>query len=443
MNYASKDSTLEIIAVGVSFKTAPIAVREEISKRITKENLVRLKEGNPNILELVLLSTCNRLEIYATCKDAYDVSRILYDLLSNGNTEENEYFYKFVGSKAVEHIFRVAAGLDSLVVGESQILQQIVEAPKKSADFVLSDGVLNRLFSKAHSLGSEIRESHMQGPNRSLSLSVVHFVERYFSSERLSSRPNIMLVGSGKMIRVAASSFDRSKIGSLVVMARTNTQPHSITADDFVDISELSRRAKEGNIDVILVATSAKDYLISYKDLEQTYAGKTDAGTSGSGSRKRLLIIDISFPRNVNPNVRSLESVVLYDLDDLDSDEEFRADVERFPVYGESTLLAESLIALRTNEFIAWMNQRYSKMTDILSNLWKDAELMRAEEVENAFNRAPELTAEEKEVISVMSERIVRRLLHDPSTKLNTLTRSGESNRVEEYAEVLKNLFAV
>ncbi|MCL5067431.1 MAG: hypothetical protein M1368_03645, partial [Thaumarchaeota archaeon] len=359
----NKDPMMEIIAVGVSFKTTPIAVREEIYKKVTFEKLARLKDNNPNVLEMVLLSTCNRLEIYATCKNAHDAARILFPLLSSGRSGGKENVFQYIDLEAVRHVFRVAAGMDSLVVGESQVLRQILDAPKKSAGALSSDGVLNRLFSKAHSLGSEIRQSHAHGLDRSLGLSVAHFVERYFarqkSDEGLPSKPNILLVGSGKMIRVAASSFDRSKIGSLVVMARTTTQARSINGDDFVDISELSRVARGGSIDAILVATSADSYLISRKDLAPVGAESVDAAASaGAPYSKPLLIIDISFPRNVDPDVRGLENVTLYDLDDLGCDREFNAEAESYPGAAESGSFAEALITFKAHEFISWMNQK-------------------------------------------------------------------------------------
>ncbi|HKW04169.1 MAG TPA: hypothetical protein VJN71_02605, partial [Nitrososphaerales archaeon] len=196
---------IRIGMIGTNFKIAQISAREQLARKITLEKLLRLRldemEGGPT--EIVLLSTCNRIEVYYASEEMEKTADILSACFtlpqSTKRSEENFGTYEYSDGRAIEHLFEVAAGLDSLVIGEAQILAQVREASKIANERGLCGPLLAKLFSKAYDAGREIRESYPRFTNgfrNSVSLSVSDLISTHFEKKK----PNILLIGSGKMI---------------------------------------------------------------------------------------------------------------------------------------------------------------------------------------------------------------------------------------------------
>lgn len=426
--------------IGVNFKTAPIEVREKLSKLVTIEALEKLQKESrsSNDVESLLLSTCNRVEVYFASEDIA-VSRNLFTNLFlaesiDQNQKKDYHTYEYADERAIEHIFDVASGLDSLIVGEAQILQQVKQASTLASEKRLSGPILAKLFSKAYTTGKEIREAYPRFTNgfkNSVSLSVVELIADHF---RHRQGPNILLVGSGKMIRLAIGSLDNLSPHKVIVASRRNS-PESIQADKIIPISDIGRTIIDDNIDVIITATSSSDYVITSNEIDPFSMKEKD---------KRLLILDISVPRNVDPSISKLyPNVKLINLDDLKeivTSPELEA--EKSPERRRELNSIHRSIEARTNEFMFWLKES-SDITPIMAQLRKKADSIRAEELQNAISRLSDLSPEERLVVQRMSERIIRRFLHEPTTNLKKVARNGESRRSREYASLLKTLFSI
>jgi glutamyl-tRNA reductase len=431
--------------IGVNFKTAPIEVREKLGKLVTLEALERLQKENKSSseIEALLLSTCNRVEVYFASEDVAATRNLFTNLFlvesNNDQSQKIDYHtYEYADERAIEHIFDVASGLDSLIVGEAQILQQVKQAARIANEKRLSGPILAKLFSKAYTTGKEIREAYPRFTNgfkNSVSLSVVELIADHF---RNRPGPNILLVGSGKMIKLAIGSLDNLSPHRVIVASRRNS-PDSIQADKIIPISDIGKTILEDNIDVVITATTttgANDYVITENEI-QPFA-------KHSRTSSHLLILDISVPRNVDPQIARLyPNVKLINLDDLKevvTNPELEA--EKSPERRKELDSIHRSIEARTNEFMFWLKES-SDISPVIAQLRKKADSIRAEELQNAFSRLSELSPEQKLVVQKMSERIIRRFLHEPTTNLKKVARNGESRRSREYASLLKNLFSI
>lgn len=413
----------EIGVVGISYKTTTLAKRESLARQITIEKIEELKSRRSSSeSEFALLSTCNRVEIYYSSEKP----GIAKDLLSLFRLDGKDSLdvYHYVGLRAARHLLNVATGLDSLVFGEAQILSQVNECNRMSAERKVSGPILSRLFSKAYKSARKLREENptfAKGLNNSVSHAILEMIDRQYSD----AKPNLLLIGSGKMVRLAVGALDRSKLGTVVVAARRK-ELDKIRADSIIQLSEIVKTLDEKMIDVVITATAAEDYILKKSDLELI----------SKKSVRRILILDISVPRNVDPAAGELPNVTLVNLDDLKGVTDSPNDQDR-----EIASKIRQSILHQSDEFFSWLLER-SQINPLMSALRKRAETIRSEEVKNAFSRMSELTPEQRSVIETMSQRLLRRFLHEPSERLKELTRSEESERAKLYTEAIIELFA-
>lgn len=406
--------TYSLGVIGTSFKTSSIESREKLAKHVTLEGITRLMKQESGLVssEIVLLSTCNRIEIYYY-SDKNRVAKLLGRLL--GTESEN---YSITGDHAAKHLFEVAAGLDSLVIGETQILSQVREASRTSLDRGSSSEVLSRLFSKAYDTAKAVRSENPRfsdGLNRSVSHAVLDLISRGYNAKR----PNLLLIGSGKMIRLAVSAIDKARIGNVVLAARRKPTGN-LDADSFVGIADIHKTITDSKIDVIITATSADDYILLPEHL--------------GGISKPLLVLDISVPRNVDPRISELRGVTLLNLDDLKNKINARDDM------GQTQGIRRQLQS-GVDEFSKWLTE-YEEIAPLLSSLRKKAEAIREEELENAFSRLPNLTPSQKQIIQKMTERLIRRFLHDPTMRIKQVSKIEGNEKARLYAEVIAELFS-
>lgn len=438
-----------IAVIGVNFKTAPIGVREKISKLVTVDSLEKLRSGTTaaSDFEAVLLSTCNRVEIYFASDDLASGRNVFAGLFLTDsvdsrtpNQKVDYHTYEYADERAIEHIYSVASGLDSLIVGEAQILHQVRDAARVANEKRLCGPILSKLFSKAYTTGKEIREYYPRFTNgfkNSVSLSVVQLISDHF---RGGPGPRILLVGSGKMVRIALGSLDNLSPSRVVVASRKGSSV-SIPADKFVAISDIGRTLVDEEIDVVITATSSSDFVITPKEIEPF----ADSLGTAEGARKRqLLLLDIAVPRNVDPRVAEtfpalVKLINLDDLKEIVTNPELEA--EKSPERAKELASIHKSIEARTGEFMSWLKES-SDITPVMAMLRRKADSIRSEELQNAFERlGSDFSEEERLILERMSERVIRRLLHAPTENLKRVARNGESRRSREYAALLKSLF--
>lgn len=411
-----------IATLGMSHRSAPVEVRETVAfpPCAGRAFLRRLKEENL-AAEAVLLSTCNRTELYAVVEDEGAKYRLL-DILADdrgvdrGALERDTYW--LTDAEAVRHLYRVASSLDSMVVGEAQILGQVREAYRAATEDECTGPVLNRLFHTSLRVGKQVRTRTGIGDS---SISVPHvavkMAEDVFGT--LEGR-RALVVGAGEMSELVVKHLRGRGISELRIANRTTERARNLAdrvGGNVVGFGSLSGELAEA--DVVVSSTGSGEWVIGSDDVAEALSGRTEP----------LFFIDIAVPRDVDPTVQTLGRAYLYDIDDL------QAVVER-NVEGREQAAAEgeALIQPEVFKFMGWLSTLH--VAPLIKELQDDAERIRNHEVSRALNRM-DLSPEEKETVEKLSHSLVNKLLHGPISEIKN--RAGAGSPVESY-EVRKRL---
>ena len=364
-----------IVLIGTSYKTSPLELRERLAPILS---------GRPHGLRLAHVGehaeilTCNRMEILLVTDSPDQTLGSFFSRVADVADQTAFYVHKDVD--AISHIFGVAAGLDSMVMGEEQILGQVKDAGIKARTSGASRGILAALFDASVNVGRRVRSGPAPDtPPRSVSAFALAFARR-----RLRRDPrNVLLIGSGKTIKLAATELKGARL--FVATRRAELGPfHRAKPIPYKDIVGVADRC-----DLIISATKHDGYLLKAGDLK---------------GRKRRVILDLAFPRNVDPRLSSASNE-LYDLDDL-------ARAAPVPPALEMAT-AERLIAREADSFSRWLSA--TRLTPTLSSLYRWAENVRGEEADSALRRLPGLSEREKRVVQAMSKRLVSKLMAPPT----------------------------
>ena len=304
---------MNIITFGLNHKTAPIEIREKLYLNSTQQELLLSElKGNPAVLEGCVLSTCNRVEVYARVIDLdidiRSLMRLIFQIKKVAYTEDfDKYFYVYSGHAAIRHLFAVAAGLDSLVIGEEQILGQVKLSFAKAKESGMLHRYFNILSDMAIRSGKKARnETNISFGGSSLSWAAVVKAEEIFGD--LSNR-TILVIGAGEMSELAVGHIQNKTFRKLYLMNRTQSNAQALAnrcggeAVPFCDLKEILSEA-----DVCLCSAGAPHYLVECDIVKRVM-------TSRGG--RPLVFIDLSMPRNIDPYVASIENVRLYQIDDL------------------------------------------------------------------------------------------------------------------------------
>ncbi|MEK7395332.1 MAG: glutamyl-tRNA reductase [Candidatus Poribacteria bacterium] len=414
-----------IITVGVSHKTTPIEVREKLTFDNTQlaSTFERLKASGV-IAGCVILSTCNRTEIYATSKDADSALSEIRDFLAEKSGIEIEqlqkYIYNITCQQAITHLFRVASGLDSMILGEMEILGQIARAYQVACENSACNNVLNVLFQKALKVGKQVRsETRIGNGASSVGAAAVELAKQVFND--VESR-SIMLIGAGEMGRLVARNLTNNGVSDVMVCNRSHDKAQELAIQfngctvPFDNLSEYIHKA-----DLILTCTSAPNYVITKEQLSQAVEMR----------KKTILLIDLAVPRDVEPESSELENVCLYNIDDLQnivdkSLKERKLEAEK----------AELIIENAIDNFLKWLNNFH--IVPVIKALCQKGEEIRDTELEKAFRKLGTLTEREEKVLRSMAYAITSKLINSPIVQL------GELNNTKQgyvYTQMVKDLF--
>jgi glutamyl-tRNA reductase len=300
--------------VGISYKSSEIEIREQYS--FSHEEIHELSlslQNHPDFKGMVILSTCNRTEIYFHCKKLYEhesYSMILDELVKSKNfkQEHRSFFYFKNGQNAVDHLFKVASGIDSLVIGEDQIIGQVKNAYNFAQECKTVDTILSRLFTKAFEAAKKVKAttSINQG-SASVSSAAVDLCQKYFSN---LSEQNLLLIGAGQTGRLVLTSLGKRKFKSIIVANRTLEKAAEI-ANQYngtaINLDEISKYLPSSNI--IIVATDSKNYLLDLPMMNNLLKNTNVVNNQ--------LFIDLSVPRNIDPEISSLPGISLFAVDHL------------------------------------------------------------------------------------------------------------------------------
>ena len=400
-----------IVIVGVSHKTAPLEVREALAfpKDGLADALRRLREGL-GLPEAMILSTCNRVEIYSRRVDEGSgaaLASFLSEFHGRDPGQLAPHLYRVEGEAAVRHAFRVAASLDSLVIGEPQILGQVKEAYQIAEAADSLGAALNALRNRSLAAAKRARTDTGIGHNAvSVSYVAVELARKIFGE--LKDR-RVLLVGAGKMTELAARHLVRSGARATVLGGRTFAKAEELAAALGGRAAPFeSLRQELAEADIVISGTGAPGIVVHREDVE-----------AARGTRLRpLFVIDIAVPRDVEASVATLSGVFLYDLDDLKSVAEANIRERQ-----KEAAAAEAIVEREVVEFLAW--QKSLDVVPLLIELRRRGDEIRKEEIARARKRLGNLTPDQEAVLEAATASIVNKLLHPPTVALKEIAQNG------------------
>jgi glutamyl-tRNA reductase len=411
-----------LILAGFDHRTASLDQREasSVSGERLRAALESLRDGG--LSEVAILSTCNRLEIVAAVEDAQAGFSIIQNFFDNqafvgtgralslqDRIRLSLYFRE--GTAVIEHLMRVAAGLESLVLGETQIMGQVARALDTAKSAGTDGAILNRLFEAALHTGKRARsETAISRGRLSVSGAAVSLIKAHIGG---ISDTRVVVIGAGEMAELALLALQMQGVRALAVANRTDEKGRVLAARLGIGALRWADLPQALNdFDAVIAATSAPQPILC--------AGDVPAGHS-------LLLVDIGLPRNINADVKQLPGCRLYNIDDLQAVLADTRASRQAEVAG-----VEAIIAQERNTFFAWMQSR--AVAPIISELRQQAEALAQAEVEQTLRRLPGLNPHEQEIISQLAHRIVNKLLHTPTTTLKARAN-------DDYQAAVRQLF--
>jgi glutamyl-tRNA reductase len=405
---------MPLYAVGLNHTTAPLKVREQVAFQMdTLGQALRDLIGRPRVKEAAILSTCNRTEVYFHGAEAAPVVEWLENFHRVPKSSLTPYVYTLPQEEAVSHAFRVASGLDSMVLGEPQILGQMKQAVK-TAEAAGSLGlVLNRLFQRTFAVAKDVRSNTDIGSaSISMAAASVKLAERIFPA---IAEQRVLLIGAGDMIDLAATHFAAQKPRSITVANRTlerGAQLASRFGADAITLNELPERL--AGFDIIVTSTASSLPILGLGLLERAIKARRHAP---------MFIVDLAVPRDVEPEVAELDDVFLYSVDDL-------ANIvkDNLRIRVEAVREAEAMIDEQAQSFLRWLEGR--TIVPTIAALHGHHDRLRAGELERARRLLAAGTPAEQ-VLDQLARGLTNKFLHAPTHALN---QAGEAERAELLA---------
>ena len=417
-----------IYIVGASHHTAPLDFREKLAFSETQIlQAFPLLRDQYHFQEAVILSTCNRVEIYAATHttDGYaSLSNFLSAYHHIDSHTLKKFIYTHQDASAVRHLFDVSTSLDSMVVGEPQILGQVKEAYDSALAAGASGQTLNRLFAKAISVGKRVRtETNIASGAVSIGYAAVELAKRIFQS---LEKKTVAIVGAGEMSELTAQHLVENGASQVIVANRTYERAVKI-AEKFDGIP----LAYDANLnflvdaDIVISSTDAPQYLIQRKPLAEVMKKR---------KHRHMFLIDIAVPRDIDPEVSKIENAFLYNIDDLDAvvasnmkDRQREAEIAGRIVEEEANGFYSQLQLLKVTPTIKALNQQFQGVVE--------------RELQACFKKA-ELSPEQRVLVQSMTQAIVKKLLHQPTKSLRQKTNDVDGEHVQ-YVRALQELFAL
>jgi glutamyl-tRNA reductase len=416
---------MPILCLGLSHQTAPIELRERLvySTSVLKATLARCKGGPAGYSELALLSTCNRLELYAVAPtEQFDaLVEILSETSGLPQAELESHLYRHAQAKAVIHLSRVAAGLDSMILGEPQILGQVAEAYQVARSEGMAGPILSKLFRTAIRAGKRARSETAISRNPASVGSVAVKLAEAVVGNLAAARA--LVLGAGEMAELMVEAFRVQGAGHIVVVSRTQARAVQLAqrwSAQPVPFESLAQVLADS--DIVLAAAAAPHVLITPDLARAALARRLE---------RPLVFIDIAVPRNVDPQVGDLQNVRCYNLDDLQTRLNGGMAERQQEIPHVEAIMAEEAAA-----FANWM--RGLDIIPLITDLRVKADAIRRAEVEKTLRRLPRLDETEQQHIEVLTEALTNKLLHDLTVRLKAEAGNG---RAAEYMETVRYLF--
>jgi glutamyl-tRNA reductase len=417
---------IQIIDIGMNYKTAPLDLRECMARDSNSvfQALSAMRE-NPIIQEGLFLSTCNRVEALYITESLEDSKKTVITLLEDiGGLEPDSLYsniYTLEGMESVRHIFKVASSLDSMVVGEPQILGQIKEAYFNATKEKTSGVILNRLMHRAFHVAKRVRtETGISDAAVSISYAAVELAKKIFFE--LEGR-KALLIGAGEMAELAAKHLLNNGIGEISVANRTFERAIKV-AESFngkpVDFREIEFELLKA--DIVITSTASNEYVITHEKVKNNLRKRKN---------RPLFFIDIAVPRDVEPRVNDLGNVFVYDIDDLKGIVEINLSQRQV-----EAVKAERIIEEEVFQFERWL--KTLGVVPTIVSLKEKVEGIRKAEINKSLSALGPLNPEQLKAIEILTSSIAEKIIHDP---IVTLKRKADRPGRDQILDMIRQLF--
>lgn len=408
---------MKVFLTGLSYKTAPVEVRERLAfaDSVLPGALDQMR-ACPGVEEVVILSTCNRVEIAVTTASDSAAGQILDFVAAHRGLEAEwlkPYLYSHEDRAAIRHLFRVAASLDSMVLGEPQVLGQLKNAYAAAKARGTLGGFLDLVMTRAFMVAKRVRSETEIGRSAvSVSYAAIELARQIFGDLRSK---NVLLVGAGKMSELAARHLKRAGCARILVTNRTRTRAEEMAAlvdGQVIDYNGFQARLPE--MDIVLTSSGAPDYLLGKEDMRQVLRKRQN---------RPVFLIDIAVPRNIDPAVDELENIYLYDIDDLGREVATNRQARE-----KEAGQAEQIIEEEIERLFARMKAR--EVTPVIVSLQRHFDELGRVEMERVRGRLGALTAQQEEALAAFTRGLLNKVAHGPLTEIRRAATQPEGDRI-------------
>lgn len=418
---------MNLLAVSINHHTAPVELREAL--HLSKEEMAHyIGELKENLFdEGLIISTCNRTELYGIPKDPKITYSELEEFLKErkpGFEIKTDHFQKFFSCSAVNHLFKVAAGIDSLLIGDNQILGQTKEAFQIAEDHNFTNFLMKRVFDSAIKVGKRAKtETEISDGAITVSYAAVQLIEKIFAN---LNKKSALVIGLGETGEIAAKHLHDKGIGKLALTNRTIAKSEKlaeIVHARIIPFTQFKEYLHE--FDIVISATSAPGLIVTKDDVKAAMKKRNYAAT---------VLMDIAIPRDIDPQARDIESVFYHDIDSLNIIVEQNMKKRRDEIPKVQKIIMEELVS-----FFGWYNSL--EIAPTIKTLRDFFEDIRSEEVNKQINR---FSQDDREKLEIVTKRIINKILHHPTMELRKIAEQGvKSGETATKIAILRELLGI
>ncbi|GIO58057.1 MULTISPECIES: glutamyl-tRNA reductase [Paenibacillus] len=412
---------MHIVVVGLNYRTAPVEVRErftfdqsELPKALSQLMLTK------SVMEGVIVATCNRTEIYVVVDRlhmcGYFIRSFVEQWFDIPREEFTKHLYIYEDEQAISHLFRVTCGLDSMVIGETQILGQVRSAFLQSQEEKATGTWFNMLFKQAVTLGKRAHSETSIGESAvSVSYAAVELGKRIFG---MFNDKKVLILGAGKMSELTVKHLYANGAEEVIVANRTLARAEELASKFQGTPCTMEQAiARLHEVDILISSTGAKDYVLTPAQVSESMKKRQS---------RPLFMIDIAVPRDIDPAIAEISNVFLYDIDDLEGIVESNLEMRRAEAAKIEVMIEEEKTA-----FYQWL--KTLGIRPAIRALQEKSTAIHEETLESLFNKLPELNDHQRKVIRRLTKSIVNQMMHDPINRLKEMAGGKEGNEALEF----------
>jgi glutamyl-tRNA reductase len=424
-------AAMKLALAGINHRTAPVQIREKLAFRMEDVPAALLSMQARGAKEALILSTCNRVEVTAALGDGVSTDTLIEAILGgrDGLTLEavQPHLYLFEESEAIRHLFRVASSLDSMIVGEPQILGQLKQAYAQAREEGAIGSILDTVLTRAFNVAKRIRSETEIGQSAvSVGYAAVELAREIFGS---LNKKRVLIIGAGKMSEAAARPLLRAGATEILITNRTPERADEVAQlfqGEVIPYDSFHQRLAE--VDIVIASSAAPGYVLVRDTVHRAIEARKN---------HPMFLIDIAVPRNIEPDVNKVDHAFLYDIDDLQ-----RLADRNLQARQEIAEQAESIVALEVTRLQVRLRER--DLTPTIVSLQEQLEAVRGEALERYRPRLGALTVDQEEALEALTRTIINKIAHGPISELKrhaALQKWGDNIREGELVNAVRRIF--